>query len=709
MRCESFVNRGAYSFSTTDVGTCCAIDAAGSVDNELGARIDIDMLGCAGAVGIQSRTFDNAGTIEVLVESSAGAVGIGRYESSGDPDPAIDSAGDWCNSGSLEINVSGEADAVAAFGGDSVMGVDWRSSRGFSFDNSGTLTVTATSDGPAQLGETNWPSWQYFDTVGVGLMPGGDASFDNSGTMNISALNGYTAGLYVGGSNDSDISLSNSGDLDITTTTLGGDNVRSVGVYAQIPEISGGDAQNLPLSLSDGSLSLSVSAAEGASDLEDDALWGLCLVQTFTGSSVPGSTDELQQIDASGTALSGEPIVIKVDNDGKGSVAFINTVGTVDVEGNVIPSTEVSALPVLTGTVIIAGNLTVGSELTAELSGLPDGVGVSYHWQRETLGGAFVDIEGASGQTYMLTGNDAGVRIRVVVTPQGGEYGGELVATTEGAVSRPFVPPVEPTYPPEVDDPDNGSVTVTPSRPHAGDEVTVTPEPDEGFEVGGVAVTDKDGEPVEVTDNGDGTWTFVQPAGSVTVAVTFACDGGKLCPTAGFADVDQSQWYHDAVDWAVTTGAMTGYGDGSGLFGPAAPLTRAEMATVLWRLAGEPEAASELPPDCDASEWYATPVSWALETGAFSGYGDGTFGPANPLTREQAATVLWRLAGSPEVEADLSGYTDAGDVSGWALDAVRWAVTEGVLRGQGDGDRMGPQGTCSRAELCALMMRMSMR
>ena len=94
----------------------------------------------------------------------------------------------------------------------------------------------------------------------------------------------------------------------------------------------------------------------------------------------------------------------------------------------------------------------------------------------------------------------------------------------------PYVPPARPTYEPEVPETDGGTVEVSPSRPHRGDEVTVSPEPEEGQEVREVTVTDEDGEPVEVTDNGDGTWSFEQPAGKVTVTVTFGCDGGGALP-----------------------------------------------------------------------------------------------------------------------------------------------------------------------------------
>lgn len=237
----------------------------------------------------------------------------------------------------------------------------------------------------------------------------------------------------------------------------------------------------------------------------------------------------------------------------------------------------------------------------------------------------------------------------------------------------------------------------------AGDEVTITPTPNEGFEVGGVAVTDNDGEPVEVVDNGDGTWTYVQPAGPVMIAVTFACTGGALCPSEPYPDVDQTQWYHAAVDWAITNDVMTGYGDSAG-FGPNDPLSRAQMAQVLHNLAGQPEVGvSSLPVDCTPGSWYEGCVAWALSEGCFTGYESGLFGPGDALTREQAATVLWRLAGEPEGSADLSAFPDADEVSAFAEDALRWAVSEGVI--EGDRGLLAPVRAVTRAEMAALLMR----
>ena len=175
-----------------------------------------------------------------------------------------------------------------------------------------------------------------------------------------------------------------------------------------------------------------------------------------------------------------------------------------------------------------------------------------------------------------------------------------------------------------------------------------------------------------------------------------------------FGDAAEGEWYSEAVRWAWLSGLMAGYGDGSGAFGSEGALSRAQLATVLWRQAGEPEAASGASfADCDPGAFYAEAVAWAAEQGIVEGYGDGAnFGPEDPVTREQLATILWRAAGEPGGSGDLSGYPDGDDASSYAVPALEWAVGEGVLSGLGGGS-LAPGGVLSRAQLAAVLMRMA--
>ena len=277
-------------------------------------------------------------------------------------------------------------------------------------------------------------------------------------------------------------------------------------------------------------------------------------------------------------------------------------------------------------------------------------------------------------------------------------------------------PPAQTGEPVSVEPSAGGTVKVSATRAEAGDTVTITLEPNEGQKVDAVTVTDAEGNRVEVKPGAqENEYTFVMPDSAVTVSATFACDGGESCPTHGYPDVDQSAWYHSAVDWATENGIMTGYGNGTGDFGPTNPVERAQMAVVLWRLAGEPKAdVSSLPSDCDKDAWYAEAVAWVLESGIFHGYNSEAFGPADNLTREQAVTVLMnaaKVAGEDVSQrADLSAFPDEASVAPYAREAMEWAVATGVISGTGSepGARLlSPQGTCTRAELAAILMRNS--
>ena len=277
-----------------------------------------------------------------------------------------------------------------------------------------------------------------------------------------------------------------------------------------------------------------------------------------------------------------------------------------------------------------------------------------------------------------------------------------------GATSdKPATPPAETgDHAVKVEQAEGGKVSVTPTTADEGDKVTITATPDKGQEVKSVTVTTKDGKKVKVSE-GDkaNTWTFEMPDAEVTVKVEFGCDGGELCPTNKFDDVDADAWYHDAVDWAVEEGLLSGYEDGT--LGPDGTLSRAQLATVLWRQAGEPAAKGDVSfADCGPEAFYAEAVAWADEQGIIEGYGDGTnFGPEDPVTREQLATILWRQAGEPDGKGDLSKYPDGDEATDYAVPALEWAVDTGVLSGFGDGS-LAPGGVLSRAMLAAMLQRM---
>ncbi len=139
-------------------------------------------------------------------------------------------------------------------------------------------------------------------------------------------------------------------------------------------------------------------------------------------------------------------------------------------------------------------------------------------------------------------------------------------------------------------------------------------------------------------------------------------------------------------------------------------MTRGMLAAVLWRMAGEPEPPENRDDpfvDVDAEQYYASAVYWARENGILYGVGQNRFAPEEPVTREQLATVLYRYAGSPETAGELEGFADAGKVSSYARNAVEWAVERKILAGKGNGV-LDPRGSATRAEVAAVLMRYEM-
>lgn len=279
-------------------------------------------------------------------------------------------------------------------------------------------------------------------------------------------------------------------------------------------------------------------------------------------------------------------------------------------------------------------------------------------------------------------------------TPSGGSSGGSF----------------EPSYPPIIQPTEHGSVTISPKTPQKGDTVTITATPEDSYAVDTVTVTDPNGQTVEVTRSDDGTYTFTQPAGKVTITVTFRqttdisdCPRDESCPMAPFTDVDRSAWYHDGVHYCVEHGLMAGTSKTT--FAPNSSTSRGMIATILWQLEGSPIVSAPMGyDDVKLEDWYGEAVCWANSAGVVTGYGNGTFGPNDPITREQMAAMLWRYAGSPDVDGSLSSFVDGEQTSNWAQSAMIWAVDQGLISGVGN-DRLDPWGQATRAQAATILMR----
>ena len=241
------------------------------------------------------------------------------------------------------------------------------------------------------------------------------------------------------------------------------------------------------------------------------------------------------------------------------------------------------------------------------------------------------------------------------------------------------------TYSPTLDVSDGGTIKVSPRTPEAGDKVTITPDPDSGYEVGEVTVTDRSGDAVRVTANRDGTYTFTQPRGRVTIEVTFVRAGESVF----FDDVPASFWAYDEIAWAYDNGYVNG--TSAATFSPNSSITRQQVWMILARLSGADPASM------------AAAREWAM----VNDISDGT-NPGNAVTRQQLVALLYRYAqmmgydnGAREA---LTDFPDAGTVSGYAQEPMQWSVANGIVAGTSAGT-LNPAGTATRAQFAVILYR----
>ena len=234
----------------------------------------------------------------------------------------------------------------------------------------------------------------------------------------------------------------------------------------------------------------------------------------------------------------------------------------------------------------------------------------------------------------------------------------------------------------------NGKVTMDKSSAKKGDTVTITVTPDAGYELGKLTVTDAKGNTIATTKKDDNKYTFTMPDGKVTVTPTFTKIAEEKPSNSNYVDVASSAWYNDAVQYVTDKGLMSGTGDKK--FSPNASTTRGMLMTVLARCAGKDTAGS--------TPWYQAGMDWAKENGV----SDGTK-PTESITREQLVTMLYRSAGSPAASGSLDNFSDSASVSGYAVNAMKWAVANGIVNGSNG--KLNPKNNATRAEVAAILMR----
>ena len=178
------------------------------------------------------------------------------------------------------------------------------------------------------------------------------------------------------------------------------------------------------------------------------------------------------------------------------------------------------------------------------------------------------------------------------------------------------------------------------------------------------------------------------------------------CPSAAFSDVPVDAWFHEAVDYVAENGLMAGIS--ANLFAPGAELNRAQIVTILYRMAGCPEVTDPAAfADVPVDSYCASAVAWASANGITSGVSANLFNPTGIVNRAQMVTFLYKymeLSGADvSVTGDLSAYTDAADVPNWAVVPMTWAVENGIISGT-EADTLSPAMNCNRAQMAVVLM-----
>lgn len=261
-----------------------------------------------------------------------------------------------------------------------------------------------------------------------------------------------------------------------------------------------------------------------------------------------------------------------------------------------------------------------------------------------------------------------------------------------GSVSSTPTVTVQPTT--------GGKLTVSPEKATAGTTVTVTVTPDEGYIL--ESLTGSNG--LELTKISETQYTFVMPKNSVALTAQFVDVREKTGLL--FVDVRPGDWFFEAVKYMYENSLMAGMRED--LFAPDGTTTREQAVTVLWRMAGKPDAPAAQFKDVMQNSWYSSAVNWAFSTQVVSGYTDDVFGVEGTITREEFVTILYRYAKLKNCDVsatvDLASFSDSGMISGYAVEAIMWANAEGILCGTTE-TTIDPGKEITRAQIAAILMR----
>lgn len=406
-----------------------------------------------------------------------------------------------------------------------------------------------------------------------------------------------------------------------------------------------------------------------------------------TWTNIDGANSATYTIENTTTGMNGYQYCCVVKDGNSNSVT--SQAATLTVTAATVPVTGVTLNKTST-------SLYVGDTETLTPTITPDNAtNKNLTWSSDDTSVATVDASG------LVTAVSAGTATITVTTEDGAK-----TATCTVTVSRYSSGGGPTTYAVTAPDAENGTVRVSPSRASRGTTVTITVTPDEGYELESLTVLDSRDNEIALTDKGDGKYTFTMPSGRVTVEASFAEIAPEPLP---FGDVDDGDWFADAVRFVYESGMMNGVSETS--FAPHATTSRSMIVTILYRLEGEPVVDYAMDfTDVAGDAYYTEAVCWAASEGIVGGYGGGLFGSDDAVTREQLAVILYRYAVykgydvSIGEDTNILSYADFADLSEYAIPAMQWACGAGVITGVTDATLV-PQGEATRAQVAAMLMR----
>lgn len=359
--------------------------------------------------------------------------------------------------------------------------------------------------------------------------------------------------------------------------------------------------------------------------------------------------------------------------------------GGSDVSASIELSFEVLETYTLTVDLNGGSGSTIGGEYTAgEVVNIDAGSRSNYRFDGWTSsnGGSFADASSAS-TTFTMPAADTTITAAWSYIGGGGGSSYDYYTITASAGTGGSISP-------------SGSVSV---REDTDKTFTITP--DSGYHISDVLV---DGKSVGAVTS----YTFEDVQKKHTIEAVFAKDNPDTGVDNPFTDVHPDDWFFEAVMFVYQNNLMNG--TSATTFSPNDATTRAQIATIFYRMAGSPAVENTNPftdvPYGPGTDWYYDAVLWVQQNGIMQGYGDNLFGPGDPVTREQLAVIFYNYAKfkgyDTTASGDLSGFTDTGDLSPWAQEAMKWAVGSGVMSGKGNGI-LDPKGTATRAEIAAML------